>query len=72
MHTLDYHKCIACRKGWISKSLAKERIEYARRMLEQYPTKEYWRRVRFSNKVYFEYNLQGRLLIIYKKDQRYY
>src|SRR5437764_13452311 len=71
MYALDYHKCIACRKGWISKSLAKKHIEYARRMLEQYPTKEYWRRVRFSDKVHFGHGREGRLLIISKKGQRY-
>jgi len=46
-------------------------MEYARRMLEQYPTKEYWRRVRFSDEVHFGHGPQGRLLIIRKKGQRY-
>ena len=62
---------IVCRKGWVSKSLAKKCMEYARRMLEQYPRKEHWKRVRFSNEVHFGHGPQGRLLIIRKKGQRY-
>ncbi len=33
MGTLDYHKCIACRKGWVKPEAATQRLEYARVML---------------------------------------
>jgi hypothetical protein len=71
MGTLDYHKCIACRKGWVKQNLADERKRYAEIMLERYPTKEAWRRVRFSDEVHFGLGPQGRLMIIRKPGQRY-
>jgi len=71
MGKLNYHKCVVCRKGWVSHALAKERIEYAKRILERYPIKEHWRRVRFSDEVHFGLGPQGRLLIIQKLGQRY-
>ena len=37
MGTLDYHKCIACRKGWVNQSTAKRRLEYATLMIDRYP-----------------------------------
>ena len=40
-------------------------------MLEKYPTKEAWKRVRFSDKVYYGIGPQGRLMIIRKPGQRY-
>jgi hypothetical protein len=29
MRSMDYHKCVACTKGWVSKRVAKKRVEYA-------------------------------------------
>ncbi len=30
MGTMDYHKCIACRKGWYNERIKKRRVEYAK------------------------------------------
>ena len=40
MGRLDYHKCVACRRGWVGRNLAKERVQYAKIMLKRYPTPE--------------------------------
>lgn len=37
MGTLQYKKCLACRRGWVSKSTAEKRLKYARVMSEKYP-----------------------------------
>lgn len=71
MGRLDYHKCVVCRRGWVNQKLAQERIQYAKIMLERYPTKEAWRRVRFSDEVHFGIGPQGKLMIIRKPGQRY-
>ena len=71
METTDYHKCIACRKGWVSPRTATRRVEYAAVMLERYPTKQHWEPVRFSDEVHFGYGPQGKLRIIRKPGQRY-
>jgi len=71
MGTMNYHKCIACRKGWVSPRTATRRVEYAVVMLEKYPTKQHWKPVRFSDEVHFGYGPQGKLRIIRKPGQRY-
>ena len=40
METMDYHKCVACRKGWVNESTAKRRVEWATVMKERYPKKK--------------------------------
>lgn len=52
MGTLDYRKCIACQKGWVTKEMAEGRLEYARCMLERYPEPQDWYNVRFSDEVH--------------------
>ena len=68
---MDYHKCVACRRGWVSKNLAERRVEFARRMLAKYPTPEHWKKIRFSDEVHFGLGPQGKLMIIRKPGQRY-
>lgn len=53
MGTMNYHKCIACRKGWVNEHLAERRVQYATTMLQRYPEPKDWQRVRFSDEVYF-------------------
>jgi len=36
MGTMNYHKCVACRKGWFSQRTATKRVEYSVVMLERY------------------------------------
>ncbi|KAF1809503.1 hypothetical protein P152DRAFT_461448 [Eremomyces bilateralis CBS 781.70] len=71
METMDYHKCIACRKAWVSTQLAAKRVEYAKKMLSKYPTPEHWKHVRFSDEVHIGLGPQGKNLIIRKRGQRY-
>lgn len=53
MGTMSYHKCTACRKGWVNERLAERRVQYASTMLQRYPEPKDWQRVKFSNEVYF-------------------
>lgn len=53
MGTMDYHKCRACRKGWVNEKLAQRRVEYATVMLERYPEPKDWHRVRLRDEVHF-------------------
>jgi hypothetical protein len=63
METMDYHKCIACQRGWVSQSARENRLRYAKEMLKKYPEPEDWYRVRFSDEVHFGWGAQGRLRI---------
>lgn len=40
--TINYHKCIACRKGRVNDKTAKTRVEYATVIIEQYPKPKNW------------------------------
>ncbi|KAF1976439.1 hypothetical protein BU23DRAFT_630291 [Bimuria novae-zelandiae CBS 107.79] len=57
MGTLNYRKCIACKKGWVNKATAANRKQYAELMLERYPQQKDW--------------YHGQLRIIRKPGQRY-
>jgi hypothetical protein len=69
--TMEYHKCIACKKGWVNHGTAELRVEHAHRMLERYPRAEDWHKVRFSDEVHFGWRPQGKILIIRKPGMRY-
>jgi hypothetical protein len=69
--TLNYYKCIACRKGWVNKVTALNRIEYAKLMKARYPHQDDWKRVRFSDETYIGLGPQGQLYIIRKPRERY-
>lgn len=70
MGSMDYHKCIACCKGWISGKLAPKRKAWAEVMLERYPDRENWRRVRFSDEVHWTVGPEGKCRIIRKPGER--
>ena len=57
MGLLNYHKCIACQRGWQSPVSIKNRVEYSRVMLERYPEPEDWYNIRFSDEVSQLFNL---------------
>ncbi len=40
MGAMNYHKCIACRRGWVNDKTAKDRMNWATVMLERYPHPE--------------------------------
>ncbi|KAF1831151.1 hypothetical protein BDW02DRAFT_572326 [Decorospora gaudefroyi] len=68
---MDYHKCIACTKGWVSYKSAKIRVQYAETMLSLKPQAEDWRDVRFSDEVHCRVGPQGKMRIIRKPGERY-
>ncbi|USP80407.1 hypothetical protein yc1106_07681 [Curvularia clavata] len=69
--SMDYHKCIACSKGWVSRRLAKKRKEWAQVMVQKYPKPEDWRRVRFSDEVHWSVSSEEKIQIIRKPGERY-
>ena len=72
MGTMDFHKCISCRRGWCNSKLAKERLEWAQVMLGRYPEPDNWQNVRFSDEIHFGWDDQvGKVQIIQKPGQRY-
>lgn len=71
MGTMNYHKCIACRKEWVKKSLAERQVQYANTMLQRYPEPKDWQTVRFSDEVHFGWGPEGSVRIIRKLGQRY-
>ncbi len=38
--TIDYHKCLACQRGWQTPKYAANRVQYAKVMLEKRPEPE--------------------------------
>ena len=71
MGTMEYHQCIACKRGWVNENTRKRRIEWASIMLAKYPEPIDWNRVRFSDEIHFGWGSQGKLKIIRKPGQRY-
>lgn len=71
MGTMDYHKCIACRKGWVNNRTKQRRLEWATLMLDRYPQPSDWKNIRFSDKCHFGWGQQGKLRIIRKPGERY-
>jgi hypothetical protein len=69
--SLDYHKCIACTKGWVSARSAKRRREFSETLLALKPKPADWRDVRFSDKVHWRVGPQGKLRITRKPGERY-
>ncbi|KAF1957793.1 hypothetical protein CC80DRAFT_534322 [Byssothecium circinans] len=69
--SMDYHKCIACTKGWVSKRTAKTRHEWATNMLAAYPEAIMWHRVRFSDEVHWSIGPEGKMRIIRQPGERY-
>lgn len=71
MGTLDYRKCIACEKGWVSPACAKRRIHDAQIALQYRPRPEDWHDIRWSDEVHFSICSEGRIRIIRKRGERY-
>ena len=71
MGTMEFHKCIACKKGWVNEKTRKRLVEWASVMLAKYPEPENWNRIRFSDEVHFGWGPQDKLNIIRKPGQRY-
>lgn len=71
MRTMNYHKCLACKKRWVNQKTAQRRKKWAKDMLAAYSKKKNWYKVRFSDEIHFEYEAREKLRIIRKSDQRY-
>ncbi|PQE31529.1 hmg box protein [Rutstroemia sp. NJR-2017a WRK4] len=70
MGTMEYHKCVACKKGWVNSRIAERRVEHSRVMLERYPHWYDWIHIRFSDEVHWGFGPHGTLMIIRKKGMR--
>jgi hypothetical protein len=71
MSNMNYHKCVVCRKWWVSEKTARRRVEWVTVMLERYSDKTNWYRVRFSGEVHFEWDSQDKLFVIRQSSKRY-
>jgi len=69
--TMDWSKCIACTKGWVSQRHAETRKSWASVILDRYPAKENWRRVRFSDEVHWGVGPEGKMRLLRKPGERY-
>lgn len=61
MRQLDYRRCVACQRDWISPSLARRRLTFAKVMLIRYPLPSDWYNVRFSDETHCGYGSPGRM-----------
>lgn len=71
MAIIDYHKCLAFKRNWLSPKSTTNRIEYALIILERHPEPKDWDCICFSDKVYFGWDTQHQLQIICKPGKQY-
>lgn len=71
LRSMNYRKCVACKKGWVNEKTARDRKAWAEMMKAKYPRPEGWYRMRFSDEVHFGYGPQAKLRIIRKPRERY-
>jgi hypothetical protein len=71
MDSLDYRKCLACKKGWMSQKAAARRVEYARTKLSLHPEEDYQLYVRFSDEMHSGFGSEHTLHIIRRPGERY-
>ena len=70
MQDLEYHKCLACTRTWLSPNIRAKRRTFAREMKCTY-TLEDCKLVRFSDEVHFGQGPQRQLPIIRRPGERY-
>ncbi|KAK4097118.1 hypothetical protein N658DRAFT_550311, partial [Parathielavia hyrcaniae] len=71
LQELNFRRCIACENEYRSSKSKKKRAEYCRVMLERYPKKENWYRVRFSDESHFGWGPQGKIWVLRRPWERY-
>jgi len=71
MGTLQYRKCIACEKGWVSPSNAARRVKAAHLALSYRPNPEDWHDIRWTDECHFCILQSGKIQIIRKPGERY-
>lgn len=70
MGTLGYRKCLSCGHGVVHRRCREKRVDWARRMLEAYPSTSDWRRVRFSVELHFGFGLGGKVRLLPRPGER--
>lgn len=70
MGTLGYRRCLSCGQNVVHRRCREKRADWARRMLETYPSTEDWRRVRFSIELHFGFGLDGRVRLLPRPGER--
>ncbi|KAF2622231.1 hypothetical protein BU25DRAFT_480778 [Macroventuria anomochaeta] len=71
MGSMDWHKCVACSKGWVSKRNAENHVLYSETMLVPKLEPEDWCNVRFPDEVHWHVGPQGKMRILRKPGERY-
>jgi hypothetical protein len=71
MSSKENHRSIVCKKGRLSGPTAARRVRVATEMLQKYPNKEDWHRVRFSDEVHFGWGIRVKIRIIVRVGERY-
>ena len=66
-----YHKYIAHRGGWVDEKTAKDCFNWAATMFPKNSYLKDWYRIRFCDKVHFNYDIQNKLRTIWKANIRY-
>lgn len=69
MQDQEYYKCIACIKNWLSSNIRIERRVFTRD--KQTYKLEDWKRVRWSDEIYFGFSPEGKLRIIRYPGERF-
>ncbi|KAK3167337.1 hypothetical protein OEA41_010464 [Lepraria neglecta] len=69
MQDQEYYKCIACTKNWLSSNIRIERRVFA--WDKQTYKLEDWKRVRWSDEIYFGFGPEGKLRIIRRPGERF-
>ena len=70
MYILDYHKCIAWSESWANHALRKERLEFAKKALEERPNLENNYNIQCSDDCHLNYGPEGMAWIIRKPVTR--
>lgn len=68
--SMDYHHCTSCQSMWVSEIISRDRVSFARFMLERYPEPNDWYRHRFSGEVHFVWEPQGKIRILKRPGER--
>lgn len=69
--TRQWRKCIACPRSFVSQRHAKQRVEFARKSLEERPTKEDYRDIAYSDEWHVACGDDRQVNILRKPGERY-
>ena len=70
MQVMDYWRCVACSRGWCSKALQTDRVEFAQLQLELRPRPEDWNVVRFSDEGHCGWGPAGKSYVFRRPGER--